>query len=73
MPVDQVVVGSSPIAHPYIERQKTRLMIRESTITESLQGQIGKLTHMSFENIKSILLAGKVELNTRDQVQNIRN
>jgi hypothetical protein len=37
------------------------------------KGQIGKPTPMSFEDIKSILLAGKVELNTLDCVQNIRN
>jgi hypothetical protein len=37
------------------------------------KGQIGKLTPMSFEDIKNILLAGKVELNSLDCIQNIKN
>jgi hypothetical protein len=35
------------------------------------KGKIGKLTPMSFEDIKTILLAGKIELNALDIVQNI--
>jgi alcohol dehydrogenase YqhD (iron-dependent ADH family) len=47
------------------------LLLVAEKIWKVCKGQIGKLTPMSFEDIKSILLAGKVELNALDCVQNI--
>jgi alcohol dehydrogenase len=47
------------------------LLLVAEKIWKVCKGQIGKLTPMSFEDIKNILYTGKVELNTLDSVQNI--
>jgi alcohol dehydrogenase YqhD (iron-dependent ADH family) len=48
------------------------LLLVAEKIWKVCKGKIGKLTPMSFEDIKSILFAGKMELNSLDFVQNIR-
>jgi len=48
------------------------LMVVAGKIWQVCKGKIGKLTPMSFEDIKNILLAGKVELNSLDCIQIIK-
>jgi len=57
----------------WLRHSKKNMEISKTQPFFMRKGQIGILTPMSFEELKSILLADKVELNTLDCVQNIRN